>query len=76
MSRNGGRRPPLPKIAVTTAGASAEETAAIAAAIGLFLEEAAIPASPPPAAESAWMRAGLLENVGLQADRGQPRPWL
>ena len=76
MSRNGRPASALPRVEITTAGASPDETAAIAAAIELFLEEAAT--SPAPTAspvESPWLRAGLLEGVGLEADRAPSRPW-
>ena len=77
MSRNGRRASALPRVEVTTAGASPDEAAAIAAAIELFFEEAgATPAVPGASSvESPWLRAGLLEGVGLAADRGPLRPW-
>ena len=53
------------------ASASAEETAAIAAAIEQFLRDTA-PAPNTDAPSSAWQRAGLLEAVGLEP--GAP-PW-
>lgn len=76
MSRNGRRSSALSRIEIATTGASPDETAAIAAAIELFLEEAST--SPAPGAspvESPWLRAGLLEGVGLEADRAPSRPW-
>ena len=75
MSRNGGRRAPSARIAVTTPGATREEIAAISAAIERFLEEAASAVPPAGPVQSAWLRAGLREGVGLAADRGRPRPW-
>lgn len=58
---------------MTHSAASPEEAAAIAAAIEQFLRDTA----PPPHQEteeiSAWLKAGLLEGVGIPAD---PAPWL
>lgn len=79
MSRNGKHSPPRPQIELTTGSASAEEAAAIAAAIEQFLRDTA----PPPAAEDGgmnpWLRAGLFESAGLHPDGpdpwGDPEPW-
>jgi hypothetical protein len=69
--KNGKRRPPRPAIEVVAPSASAEEAAAIAAALERFLHDTA----PPPPAKSepvsGWARAALLEGVGLDA----PTPW-
>ena len=76
MSHDGRRASALPRIEITGAGAGPDETAAIAAAIELFLAEAAT--SPTPGAggvERAWVRAALLEGVGLEADRARSLPW-
>ena len=58
---------------MTHTTASPDEAAAIAAAIEQFLRDTA----PPPQAETAavdpWLRAALLEGVGLPADAA---PWL
>ena len=58
---------------MTHATASPDEAAAIAAAIEQFLRDTA----PPPQAETTtmdpWLRAALLEGVGLPADAA---PWL
>ena len=68
MSRNGKHSPPRPRIEVKQADASPEEAAAIAAAIEQFLRDT----TPTPAAGgepvSAWLRAALLEGVGLDAE--------
>jgi hypothetical protein len=73
MSRNGRQRPARPRIEIRQAAASPEEAAAIAAAIEQFLRDCA----PPPQAKeprtSPWLRAAMLENVGL--DPGGPEPW-
>jgi hypothetical protein len=71
LARNGKQRPARPRIEVRHAAASAEETAAIAAAIEQFLRDTA----PPPAAGaevSPWLRAGLFDATGR---RSAPSPW-
>ncbi len=72
MSRNGKQSPGRPRIEVRQASASPEEAAAIAAAIEDFLRETA-PPPPDIRNRSAWLRAGLLEGVGLAPDG--PGPW-
>jgi hypothetical protein len=68
VSRNGKHHPPRPRIELKHAAATPAEAAAIAAAIEQFLRDTA----PPPRQEadeiSPWLRAGLLEGVGLPAD--------
>jgi hypothetical protein len=73
VSRNGKHHPPRPRIELNHAAATPAEAAAIAAAIEQFLRDTA----PPPRQEegenvSPWLRAGLLEGVGLPADSA---PW-
>jgi hypothetical protein len=73
VARNGKHAPPRPRIEMTHSSATPEEAAAIAAAIEQFLRDTA----PPPVAQgdgiSPWLKAGLLEGVGLPADAA---PWL
>jgi hypothetical protein len=73
MSRNGKQSPRRPRIEVRQSAASPEEAAAIAAAIEQFLRDTA----PAPATDgprlSAWLRAGMYENAGL--DPAGPSPW-
>jgi hypothetical protein len=73
VARNGKHTPPRPRIEMTHSAASPEEAAAIAAAIEQFLRDTA----PPPVAEdegmNPWLRAGLMEGVGLHADTP---PWV
>ena len=60
MSGNGKRQPPRPRIQMLAGAPSAEEGAAIVAALEQFLAEA----QPPAAAEpSRWQRAALHEGV-------------
>jgi hypothetical protein len=69
---NGRRRPPRPAIEVIAPAATAEEAAAIAAALERFLHDTApTAASASPPALSGWARAALLEGVGLE----RPNPW-
>jgi hypothetical protein len=67
-----GHRDTAPRIEVATSGASADEIAAITAAIELFLAESAPPAASA-APQGEWRRAALLEGVGL--DPREPHRW-
>ena len=68
MASNGKRRPPRPRIEIGAATATAEEAAAIAAALERFLAETA-PAAPPLGQKiSRWQRAALEGGV-----RREPR---
>jgi hypothetical protein len=73
VARNGKHAPPRPRIEITHASASPAEAAAIAAAIEQFLRDTA----PPPQVETTgmnpWLRAALLEGIGLPADAP---PWI
>jgi hypothetical protein len=73
VARNGKHAPPRPRIEMTHAAATPAEAAAIAAAIEQFLRDTA----PAPKAEgdevNPWLRAGLMEGIGLPADAA---PWL
>ena len=80
MSRNGRRKPPRPRIELSSPLATEEESAAIAAALERFLEETA-PA--PQAAEpiNAWQQAALIDGVSAKrrafpADPGSGFPVL
>ena len=73
MARNGKHTPPRPRIEISHSTASHAEAAAIAAAIEQFLRDT----TPVIAAEeptmSPWLRAGLMEGIGLPADLA---PWV
>jgi hypothetical protein len=70
MARNGNRRPRRARIELVTPAPSADEAAAIAAAVERFLAETApAPASAEPA-RSPWQRAALLEGIGARAGFG------
>ena len=79
MSRNGKQSPPRPRIEVAQTNASPEEAAAIAAAIEQFLRDTAPAPAPSGPSMSPWLRVGLFESAGLDADGpspwGDPQPW-
>jgi hypothetical protein len=52
--------------------ASPEEAAAVVAAIEQFLRDTTPAPAPLEQAMNPWLRAGLYENVGLQADEHSP----
>ena len=58
---------------MTHATASPEEAAAIAAAIEQFLRDTAPPPAPESTGMSPWLRAGLMEGIGLPAES---TPWV
>ncbi|HEY8778402.1 MAG TPA: hypothetical protein VIL93_01305 [Solirubrobacterales bacterium] len=61
MSANGNRKPPRPRIEVVRGAASAEESAAIAAALEQFLAETA--PAPAETLQSRWQQVALVEGV-------------
>jgi hypothetical protein len=65
------------QIASIVPAASAEETAAIVAAIELFTHETA-PAPAPSLTETLdpWRRAALLEGVSRGSRDERPEPWI
>jgi len=73
VSRNGQQRPGRPRIELSPGVASAEEAAAIAAAIEQFLRDTAPPPAAPGPRVSPWLRAGLFE--GTRRDPAGPSPW-
>jgi hypothetical protein len=73
VARNGKHAPPRPRIAITHSSASPEEAAAIAAAIEQFLRDTAPPPQPTEEGMNPWLRAGLMEGIGLPADA---TPWI
>ena len=73
MARNGKHTPPRPRIEITHATASPAEAAAIAAAIEQFLRDTTRVAAPAEDTMSPWLRAGLMEGIGLPSDS---TPWV
>jgi hypothetical protein len=72
VARNGKHAPPRPRIAITHSSASPAEAAAIAAAIEQFLRDTAPAPQPETNEMNPWVRAGLMEGVGLPANAA---PW-
>lgn len=68
-----------PQLEILGASASAEEAAAVAAAIEQFLRDTAPPPAPAAPARNAWQRAALLEGTGREPEGpspwGDPIPW-
>ena len=58
---------------MTHASASPAEAAAIAAAIEQFLRDTTPIAKPAEETMNPWLRAGLMEGIGLSADA---TPWI
>lgn len=62
-----------PQLQLVTPAASPEEAAAVMAAVEQFMRDTAPPPAPVTAPRNPWLRAGLLEAVGFDAD-GRPAP--
>jgi hypothetical protein len=62
-----------PKLTIVAPNASAEEAAAVVAALEQFMRETAPPAAPPAPRRNPWQQAGLNEGVARQPQ--QPLPW-
>jgi hypothetical protein len=73
VARNGKHAPPRPRIELRHSAASPEQAAAIAAAIEQFLRDTAPPPQVETAAMNPWLRAGLMEGIGVPADA---TPWI
>jgi hypothetical protein len=57
-----------PKLSIIAPDASAEEAAAVVAALAQFMRSAAPAVIEPVATPSPWVRAALLEGVTRQPD--------
>jgi len=68
VARNGKQSPPRPRIELTTGAASADEAAAIAAALERFLWETA--PAPQAAPRSPWQETALREGVSARSGLG------
>jgi hypothetical protein len=73
VSRNGKQQPARPRIELRQSTASAEEAAAIAAAIEQFLRDTAPPPGSAEPATNPWLRAGLFEATGRSP--AESTPW-
>jgi hypothetical protein len=71
MTANGKRRAPRASIELVAPAATAEEAAAIAAALERFLHDTTPALAAAEPAMSPWERAALSEGVGS----GAPAPW-
>lgn len=78
MASNGERKPPRPRIEMTSGAASPEEAAAVVVAIEQFLVETA-PAPTSTAPVNPWQRAALIGGTspepGVASPWGEPRTW-
>jgi hypothetical protein len=68
-----GVRSPVRLIAPT---ASAEETAAIVAALGRFERATSPPPAPVSNGPDRWRDAAILEGVGRAEESDMPDPWI
>jgi hypothetical protein len=66
VATNGKRRPPRPRIELVSGGASADEAAAIVAALEQFLAETAPALGGERPTLSPWARAALEEGVSAR----------
>ena len=62
-----------PKLTIVAPTASAEEAAAVVAALERFMRETAAPPAPPAPRPNPWRHAALVEGVARQPEL--PPPW-
>jgi hypothetical protein len=65
-----------PAAALIADSASAEEAAAIAAALARFAQDTATAPADAGERQDGWARAALLEGVSRQAHAGTVHPWI
>jgi hypothetical protein len=79
VATNGKRRPPRPRIELLTPAASADEAAAIVAAVERFIADTAPAPMARGGSESRWLRAALRDGVTAKelplSSWGDPDPW-
>jgi hypothetical protein len=63
-----------PKLTIVAPTASAEEAAAVVAALERFMRETAPPPAAPAPRRNPWQQAALHE--GVDRAPGEPAPWL
>lgn len=61
-----------PRLEIVAPGASADEAAAVVAAIERFMRDTAPPPASPAPREAPWIRAGRLEAVSRDPDVRTP----
>jgi hypothetical protein len=68
-----------PQLEIVAPSASPEEAAAVMAALERFMRDFAPPPVAPAPRANPWLRAGLFEATGREADVasawGDPVPW-
>ena len=68
-----------PRLQIVAPAASAEEAAAVVAALERFMRDTAPPPVAPAPRRNPWQRAALHEGVGRADDApspwGDPHPW-
>jgi hypothetical protein len=62
-----------PKLSIIAPGVSAEEAAAVVAALERFMRDTAPPPMPPAPQQNPWQRAALYEGVAREPEL--PLPW-
>jgi hypothetical protein len=62
-----------PQLQIVAPGATAEEAAAVVAALEQFMRQTAPVLAPPAPRRNPWQRAALLE--GTDRDVAGPTPW-
>ncbi|HEX4467588.1 MAG TPA: hypothetical protein VH025_10410 [Solirubrobacteraceae bacterium] len=65
-----------PKLELLSPAASAEEAAAIIAALEQFMRATAPAASAPVRELDGWRRAAILEGVSRESEGDVPDPWI
>jgi hypothetical protein len=65
-----------PKLKLIAPAASAEEAAAIVAALERFMRATAPPSARPAGAGDPWRRAAILEGVSREQEPDAVDPWI
>jgi hypothetical protein len=65
-----------PRLQLIAPSASAEEAAAIVAALERFMRATAAPATPVPERPGEWRDAAILEGVQREGPGDVPDPWI
>jgi hypothetical protein len=65
-----------PQRTLVPPSASAEEAAAIVAAIERFMRATAPPAAPAAQTQDRWRQAAILEGISREQEDDAPHPWI